>query len=1331
MTSLSILDSLLNFVRRVLFATWLVGSLAGLLPRAVVAAEATIVWPGGVSLYPMIPNGDEALGGIWLSFPVTQGEAAKVRVRSTDLGTAVPGEDFVPIDGVYSVRRLNSGSGEVVPIQLIPDSIPEGQQTIVFEISAVSPDTLIRNNDGLMQTSQLVTVYFLDDDTPSGRAIFPPQPSHTETVGARPVAPIIADLNRDGRADVVVALEADHAVAVLLGRTNGWFSPAPGSPFPAGKLPVALAVADLDGDDLPDVLAVNRMDDSMTFLKGDGQGGLVATGTPLPTGSEPRAVRVADFSGDTWPDLLVSNYGDGTLSLLLGDSRGEFRESPGSPIMAGNNPWGLAVGDFDQNGTVDFAVALRGDDALRVFLNQKDGSFQSSLLPVGSQPFDVAVADLDRDGKLDLISADTWSHSVTAFRGKGDGAFEKVGTYGAGGSFPRMVVPADLNRDGYPELAVLNEHSSVGLLTGVWQTRAGQDGSLPESPLIPPGILSTLAVGDLNGDGSPDLVVCGPDSGLSFWLNRIRGNFVEIEVPPVRERDRIARLNIRRTQRIEEPLRLLVSTRDGTAVAGRDYQGVSRELLFLAGETNKVVEVPILDDDLWSGSRAFAVDLLAPDSPVIVPERTEVTILDDEPEVRVVVRPEPDLGTVSERSERIRFLVNRTAPDTRVAPFEVRYRVEAALEGSWRPAVAGVDFEAGSGTLRFEEGVTEQSFEIRLQDNFEVDGWRAFRVVLTGKPGSPDEVIWDGSYEILDDEIALLQQEIAIAPFDQKWATEDPGLRQIVPLASGKALVWRGSSMLRLNSDGLPDPEVGEGTGRISMPVSLSDFAVFRLIALPNQSFYLVGRPADSTASLVLLRFGPDGRLDPTFGNGTGMRTLPQVEGFDGLSREVFLCPDTGLILRFLEEGRIRIRRLAPDGQWDPGFPTWNDADAVAVAPNGSMFVRQQSGEVVRLLQDGSRDPHFSAPGGLSFNPSPFDSGEQRAQEPRPSFDAEGRFYVGSPNGGLIRILQDGSADPTYRPQLESVPIRWEVFPSGEVFVQMTETVLRIAPDGAVRSQYPFGESYGALRLTKSVGLPSGDIYLSVSRCAQIVPWESCWPMHDVLLHPNGMSTQLPPIAPGLGRTVGPTAVWTAHDENYPVRNPARWWFPQHPSEAGINSTGVFCHQNSARVTIQRTGSTAAAATVRGRIWRRNSTRLIEGSVQSWEARFLPGNSETSVELGEWIPDGDWTAGEYLVRMEDSQGVHLSGFTACRVWVLPDSATPQGPELGIATTLDAGFDGDALLVASKDMEWWNIQEGPSLGGPWKPASLSPVGGVEDSPVLLALPSTNSVRFFRQ
>ncbi len=1336
MAASSILESLLNFVRRVVFAAWLVGLLAELVPTAAVAAEVTIVWPLGVSAYPAIQSGDEALGGIWLSFPVTQGEAARVRVRSTDLGTAVPGEDFVPIDGVYSVHRLDSGSGEKIPIQLIPDSIPEGQQTIVFEVSAVSPDTLIRNNDGLMKTSLLVTVHFLDDDTPNGRAIFPPQPSHTETAGTRPGAPIIADLNRDGRADVVVALEADHAVAVLLGRTNGWFSPAPGSPFPAGKLPVAPAVADLDGDDLPDVLAINRMDNSITFLKGDGQGGLAAPGTAIPTGVEPRAVRVADFNGDTRPDLLVSNYGDGTLSLLLGDGRGGFREGPGSPIIAGNNPWGLAVGDFDQNGTVDFAVALRSDDALRVFLNQKDGSIQSSLLPVGSQPFDVAVADLDRDGKLDLISADTWSHSVTAFRGKGDGTFEKVGTYGAGGSFPRMVVPVDLNRDGYPELAVLNEHSSVGLLTGVGQTSAGQAGTLPGSPLSPPGILSTLAAGDLNGDGSPDLVVCGPDSGLSFWLNRIRGNFVEVEVPPVRESNRIARINIRRTQRIEEPLRLLVSTRDGTAVAGRDYQGVSGELLFLAGETNKVVEVPILDDDLWSGSRAFALDLLAPDSPVIVPERTEVTILDDEPEVRVVVRTDPDLGTVSERSERIRFLVNRTAPNTRVAPFEVQYRVEAALGSPSHPAVPGVDFEAVNGTLRFEEGVTEQSFEIRLHDNFEVDGSRAFRVVLTGRPGSPTEVVWDGDIEIRDDELAYFGQEMVVAPFLHGWAEDDR--RQAIPLSDGRTLVWSGNWLLFLSPEGIPDPAIVQGTGLTRVPFTVADFSDLRVLTLSDGSLYLVGRRGDSNNTLTVVRIKSDGRLNEAYGDGKGTLSIPDIEVGD-LRSAVFVGPDDGLVLCFSQGGTFRVRRLTVAGRWDAQFQEWTHAGAgasgteVVVSPRGTILARVATGELVRLQSDGRLDPNFKSPAGLTL-PFYFGSGFWFG-EPAAAFDAQDRLYVGM--GGseatLVRILGDGSVDRAYQPQLGAIPegwgVSWKVLPTGEVIAVLPpQAVVRIAADGTVRQRHDFEFGHGWVGGV----LPqrNGDTLVQVWRRGLPGWWGGGRDYHayDVILYADGTMATFPPIPISAN-------VWTdghghvglsSHFNSFmSAGNPFRWQIPRQVAEAGLLQTGVFCWSDSVRLTIQRSGSTAVAAAVRGRLGKLEGGRWNEATVRTWGAQFPTGVSETSVDLSALVAG---VSGTYLVRLEEAVGVQLGAFTACQLWVLPGTGTSTNPLVAVQVP-DTSFGSELLLLQPDDAPWL-LQESSSPNGPWNWAAISAVGSIGSSWVRKPQPSPAGARFFR-
>jgi len=99
-----------------------------------------------------------------------------------------------------------------------------------------------------------------------GRGRFAPAPKSPFDLGSRAWGVVVADVNRDGRADLVAA--ADEGVRVLLGDGRGSFRPAPGSPFPAGKGTWRLVVADLNGDGKPDIAAINFESNGVTVLLG-------------------------------------------------------------------------------------------------------------------------------------------------------------------------------------------------------------------------------------------------------------------------------------------------------------------------------------------------------------------------------------------------------------------------------------------------------------------------------------------------------------------------------------------------------------------------------------------------------------------------------------------------------------------------------------------------------------------------------------------------------------------------------------------------------------------------------------------------------------------------------------------------------------------------------------------------------------------------------------------------------------------------------------------------------------------------------------------------------
>ena len=148
--------------------------------------------------------------------------------------------------------------------------------------------------------------------------------------------------------------------------------------FTAGKGPGSLALADLNGDGKFDLVVANDESSDVTILLGDGKGGFdAAPGSPFPAGKSPNDIAVADFDGDGKPDLAFPNHDTSHVTILLGDGRGRFRPASASPVMVRSSPHphGIAAADFDGDGHVDFAVESWGNDQVEVFFGAGGGRF--------------------------------------------------------------------------------------------------------------------------------------------------------------------------------------------------------------------------------------------------------------------------------------------------------------------------------------------------------------------------------------------------------------------------------------------------------------------------------------------------------------------------------------------------------------------------------------------------------------------------------------------------------------------------------------------------------------------------------------------------------------------------------------------------------------------------------------------------------------------------------------------------------------------------------------------------------------------------------------------
>ncbi len=385
--------------------------------------------------------------------------------------------------------------------------------------------------------------------------------TYSTGTGSFPGAIAVADINGDGKPDLVVSVFA--GLVTLLGNGDGTFRTGPSTAAPAegpylatgdfnkdGKVDVALTdylsgmlyilqgngdgtftqvsqylmeygstsffVEDFDGDgnlDIvfasghPDALFTLPQTQTVGVLFGNGDGTFAGTLAYNVLGY-PSSMVSADFNGDGKPDLAIGGGQAGPVSILLGSGSGAFQQSA-TLIGAGGTYAGVAAGDLNGDGKVDVAVNNV------VFLGNGNGTFQAGQTVAAGNSSDVsfvAIGDFNNDHKLDLAMANLMEGTVTVVPGNGDG------TFGAGvtvpvGNDPMFIATGDFNHDGNLDLAVVNAGfvfmpnipGSLSILLGKGDGTFQDAVNYTVSTDIWPS--ASLASGDFNHDGVTDLAL--------------------------------------------------------------------------------------------------------------------------------------------------------------------------------------------------------------------------------------------------------------------------------------------------------------------------------------------------------------------------------------------------------------------------------------------------------------------------------------------------------------------------------------------------------------------------------------------------------------------------------------------------------------------------------------------------------------------------------------------------------------------------------------------------------------------------------------------------------
>jgi len=449
-----------------------------------------------------------------------------------------------------------------------------GQSSNIMDFASFNADG---NTDVVALSDTGLTVQFLDDT-------FSTLSVSQIKVSTSLYSVIAADVNGDGFPDLVAVdggngtSGSNGGIWILLNQKNGTF----GTPveFPAGPSPYYVFAADFNGDGKLDLVVSDGGQGSMiAVLLGNGDGTFQAP-KQLAVTNYPGAVVAADFNNDGHTDIAVLDVGADTALIFLGNGNGTFQQPRSFP--SGPQTGSLVFGDFNQDGFLDLAASFWTGNQAIVFLNDGTGGLKPSapyllgdypseldvsppdstgfvlltyddisnttvviagnpngtlavpqLLPtLGIQPSAIAAGDVNGDGLGDAVVLDSTNYIATVFTGAAGGTFHSPVTYSlvTGGDAtpaPSAASLIPLRAGGKPDLVIANQ-GQFGAQGAVLRLLNNGNGTFGAAASFAAGSNPiAMVVGDLNGDGTPDVAVAdqGGSAAVAVLLGDGQGNF--------------------------------------------------------------------------------------------------------------------------------------------------------------------------------------------------------------------------------------------------------------------------------------------------------------------------------------------------------------------------------------------------------------------------------------------------------------------------------------------------------------------------------------------------------------------------------------------------------------------------------------------------------------------------------------------------------------------------------------------------------------------------------------------------------------------------------------
>ena len=464
-------------------------------------------------------------------------------------------------------------------------------------------------------------------------------------------APVLQDVNNDGRADLLFSAPLDAGIAVRLSNGNGTF--APQHTFAAGGVPIIMAVTAFSGNGIPDIAVTDSADRAISILQGNGNGTFQAP-VQFSAGLEPAGIAAADFTGDGKTDLAVANFSDGTISVFInstgtGTGGKGFSGAPqtvplGTPIksdLSGQQFEAITEGDVTGDGQTDLIEETYSEGVsnetftLYLLAANTNGTFSAPQVigtftgyeSAGGPP--LVLADVNGDGKPDIITesygqgevAPYDTTSLVVFLNNGNGTFGPAieSPIASNTASLRTIAVGDLRGNGIQDVVfeskAQNQTNGYNFATGVM---LGNGNGTFQAPVYLPSFTDfrpqELVLADTRGDGKLDLIAAnGYYQNVSVLLGNGNGTFAApVDYAAGVGDDALITADLRNNgitdivtaNRIDDTVSVLLGNGNGTFQSHVDYAAGGTPTSVFAAEMNGSGNVDLvvsnIPDDAFS-----------------------------------------------------------------------------------------------------------------------------------------------------------------------------------------------------------------------------------------------------------------------------------------------------------------------------------------------------------------------------------------------------------------------------------------------------------------------------------------------------------------------------------------------------------------------------------------------------------------------------------------------------------------------------------------------------------------------------------------------------------